>query len=160
MPLTSKAAAEPGWDAENRKNRAASQAGCGLAELHPTRTASEAPGRQKTNRATHTTLYVPLPGLGLSDGDLCYGRSCNLLHSVHKLLQTHFAGENCCRLFTNCCNLLQNAKSAGYVSRRVCGHSFRGGVVIRHYDALESTAAPQKSKHRTWSISRRERGTG
>jgi hypothetical protein len=46
--------------------------------------------------------YVPLPGFWRFESDLRCGRSCNLLHSVNKLLQTHFAGENRCRLFTNC----------------------------------------------------------
>jgi hypothetical protein len=41
------------------------------------------------------------------------GRYHKLLHSVNKLLQAWFCDENSCRLFTNCCNLLQLIKILG-----------------------------------------------
>ena len=51
------------------------------------------------------------PDVGLSLKTDRSGRCCNLLQSVHKLLHAAFGSQKSCKLFTNCCNLLQKAKN-------------------------------------------------
>ena len=103
--------------------------------------------KKKPNDASHP--YVPLQGVWLSGNGLRWGRCCNLLHFVLKLLHSHAGSQKDCRLFTICSQTVARCKKIGdLVSRVVPTIPFICEGAIQT-TSMDTTPQPRRKKSRS-----------